>query len=225
MRARRRPFRAARGARRIGLVLLGSSAVSLALLAVRMLVRGDAAYGFLPWNLFLAWIPLLLALAVNAAWRSGVRIAVPPLLVLWLLFFPNAPYVVTDFVHLRDIGGMPRWFDVIMLGSFALTSLATGFVALYLVQNLIRATLGVAWGWVGALAVIALSGIGIYLGRVEQLNSWDVLDPTRLAAALDPGDVLEQGHRVLLTAFLTCVLAAGYVVGRHVAGRRVDLER
>jgi len=210
------------GARRVLGALLGSSVLSLGLLALRMLVRGEGAgnYGFLAWNLFLAWIPLLLAVAVVTAWRLGVRIAVAPLFVLWLLFFPNAPYVVTDFVHLGAVGGMPRWFDVLLLGSFAVTSLALGFVSLYLVQNLIRARHGVAWSWVGAFTAIALSGVGIYLGRVVQLNSWNVLQPERLRTALAAGDPWERQHAILLTMLLTCVLAAAYALGQHFAERR-----
>lgn len=206
-------------ARKVLGALVGASILSLGLLALRMLVRGDSTYGFLAWNLFLAWIPLLLAAAGVSAWRLGVRIAVAPFLVLWLFFFPNAPYVITDFVHLRDIGGMPRWFDVLLLGSFAATALALGFVSLYLVQDLIRATRGVRWSWVGALTVIALSGIGIYIGRVGQLNSWDVLHPERLRAVLTAGEVWQEESRVLLTAVLTCLLAAAYVFGRQVADR------
>jgi uncharacterized membrane protein len=206
------------GSRRVALGLVGSSVVALSFLAVRMLVQGDAAYGFLAWNLFLAWVPLLLAVAVVTVWRLRVRVWVAPLLVVWLVFFPNAPYVVTDFVHLRDIGGMPRWFDVLMLGSFALTSLALGFVSLYLVQDMIHGRLGVAWSWVGALTVIALSGVGIYLGRVDQLNSWNVLNPQQLGEALRAA--AGQGDRVLLAFSLTCGLAAAYAVGQHFAARR-----
>lgn len=215
--------RMSRPARKVLLALLGGSVASLALLAVRMLVRGDATYGFLAWNLFLAWIPLLLAGAVLAAWRSGGRLLVAPLLVLWLLFFPNAPYVVTDFVHLRDIGGMPRWFDVLLLGGFALTSLALGFVSLSLIQNLVRATYGAVLSWAGALTAIALAGFGIYLGRIYQLNSWDVLDPQRLRAAISAASAHERG--AWLTLLLTCLLAAAYVVGQRVAGRRVHAAR
>lgn len=207
------------GGVRVALALVASSVVALGLLAVRMLVWHQPGYGFLPWNLFLAWIPLLLAVSAAWVWRHGARIWVAPLLVLWLLFFPNAPYVVTDFVHLRDIGGAPRWFDVLMLGSFAATSLALGFVSLYLVQDVIRARFGVAWGWVGALAVIALSGVGIYLGRVDKLNSWSVLDPARLGSAL--GAAAGQSHHILLGLFLTFALAAAYVVGQRVAARHV----
>lgn len=207
------------GSHKILAVLVGASVLSVGLLAIRMLVRGDAAYGFLAWNLFLAWIPLLLTAALMTAWRLGARIAVPPLLILWLLFFPNAPYVVTDFVHLGGIGGMPRWFDVLLLGSFAATSLAIGFVSLHLVQRLFRVTLGVVWSWVVALTVIALSGIGIYLGRVAQLNSWDALNLERLRAALFASPAHEHG--VVLTLFLTAMLAVTYTVAQHLADRHV----
>jgi uncharacterized membrane protein len=205
--------------------LLVVSALSLALLALRMLVRGDSTYGFLAWNLSLAWIPLLLAVAVVGAWRSGRRISVALLLVAWLLFFPNAPYVVTDFVHLDHIGGMPRWFDVLLLGSFALSSLALGFVSLYLIQDLIRSSRGVVWSWAGALTTIALSGVGIYLGRVYQLNSWDVLQPGRLLAALAARDSSGHDHGALLALLLTGLLAATYAVGQRLAESRARSPR
>jgi uncharacterized membrane protein len=205
--------------------LLAASAVSLALLALRMLVRGDSSYGFLAWNLLLAWIPLLLAVTVVGAWRSGRGKSVALLLVAWLLFFPNAPYVVTDFVHLDRIGGMPRWFDVLLLGSFALSSLALGFVSLYLIQDLIRSRCGVVLSWAGALSAIALSGVGIYLGRVYQLNSWDVLQPGRLLAAFAARDSSEQGHGGLLALLLTGLLAATYAVGQRLAESRARSAR
>lgn len=202
-----------------------ASALSLALLALRMLVLGDSTYGFLAWNLLLAWIPLLLAVAVVRVSRSGRRISVALLLVAWLLFFPNAPYVVTDFVHLHHIGGMPRWFDILLLGSFALSSLALGFGSLYLIQDLIRSRCGVVWSWAGALTAIALSGVGIYLGRVYQLNSWDVLQPGRLLAAFAARDSSGQGHGGLLTLLLTGLLAATYAVGQQLAESRARSPR
>lgn len=217
--------RLSRRAWRVAGGLLGASAVSLALLGVRMLVHGDGTYGFLAWNLFLAWLPLVLAVAAAATWSSRKRSAVVPLLGLWLLFFPNAPYVVTDFVHLDRIGGMPRWFDVLLLASFALTSLAVGFVSLYLIQNLIRSAYGVVWGWAGALTAIALSGVGIYLGRIYQLNSWDVLQPQRLHAALNAADTSAHEHGAWLTLLLTCLLAMGYAVGQRFVERCVHTAR
>lgn len=211
-------------ARRLATILVGLSVASLALLALRMLIQGDGTYGFLAWNLLLAWIPLLFALGVVAAWRLERRVSLALLVVLWLLFFPNAPYVLTDFVHLGRIGGMPRWFDVLLLGGFAAASLAPGFVSLHLIQSLIRSTWGVAWSWAGALGAIALSGVGIYLGRVYQLNSWDVLQPGRLLRAFARGSSAEA-HAVVLTLLLTCLLAAAYALAQQFAERQARSPR
>ena len=53
---------------------------------------------------------------------------------LWLLFFPNAPYMLTDFIHLRQSPTTPLWYDGLMISSFAWTALLLGFVSLYLMQ-------------------------------------------------------------------------------------------
>jgi uncharacterized membrane protein len=203
--------------KRVSVALLAATVLSLAILGLRMLLQGDATYGFLAWNLFLAWIPLLLAAAVVTTWKAGGRITTAPLLVFWLLFFPNAPYVVTDFVHLGRIGGMPDWFDALLLGTFAATSLAIAFVSLHLIQNLLRDISGSIWSWAGALAAIALAGVGIYLGRVYQLNSWDIVQPQRLHTALSAADTSAHEHGAWLTLILTCFLAAAYATGHRLA--------
>lgn len=202
---------------------MGLSMLALALLAVRMLVRGDATYGFLAWNLLLAWIPLLLAVLTVGVWRSGRRISATLPLLLWLLFFPNSPYVVTDFVHLHRIGGMPRWFDILLVGTFALSALAVGFMSLCLIQAMIGSTCGVAWSWAGALTAIALAGMGIYLGRVYQLNSWDVLQPGRLFAAFAARNLSAQTHGAITTFCLTCLLGGAYAVAERFAARHMRI--
>ncbi|HEY2935421.1 MAG TPA: DUF1361 domain-containing protein, partial [Gaiellaceae bacterium] len=74
--------------------LAGLSALAVAMVAVRVVYSGDGHYGALVWNLFLAWVPFGLALLVYDGYRRG---AAPARLVaggvLWLLFFPNAPYI------------------------------------------------------------------------------------------------------------------------------------
>ena len=89
------------------------------------------------------------------------------------MFLPNAPYVLTDFIHL---GTEHRQFDAVLLASFAFTSLALGFASLLLVQLVVTRAAGRAIGWFVALVVaIPAASVGIYLGRVLRLNSWDVV--------------------------------------------------
>lgn len=151
-----------------------------ALLCYRFYWAGYSKFFFLFWNLFLAGIPLGFALILTKVerWRLAL-----PLISGWLLFFPNAPYVLTDLLHLRQRAGIPIWYDLLMLLSFAIVSLWLGFQSLQLVQIWIaqRSTSHVAWGFV-ALSLF-LSGFGIYLGRFLRWNSWDIVsNPVSLLA-------------------------------------------
>ncbi len=97
----------------------GASALCLGLELVRE-HRYALDFRFLVWNLFLAWIPLLLSLGVYDAYRRGRSLLwLSPMLALWLLFLPNAPYIVTDFVHLSASSRAPLWFDGVELSAFA----------------------------------------------------------------------------------------------------------
>jgi uncharacterized membrane protein len=157
--------------------LLGASAWCVLLVAVRRHEFGAAGYPYLIWNLTLAWIPLVLALLLLAAYKRRAHwfelLAVG---CVWLLFLPNAPYVLTDFVHL---GNTHKLFDTVILGSFAFTALALGFASLLLVQSVVTRIAGAALGWGVAVASLFVSSIGIYLGRVQRLSSWDVIQRPR----------------------------------------------
>lgn len=157
--------------------LLFASLASVALLYTRPLLFGKTAFGYLPWNLVLAWIPLLFALAV---YRFYNRAAKPRLLLtgcafVWFVFFPNAPYILTDLVHLKKRKPVPFWFDIQINLNFALTAFFIGYLSLYLMQEIVAHRAGKRAGWVFALGMLWLSGFGIYLGRFLRWNSWDIL--------------------------------------------------
>src|SRR5947209_20485049 len=90
------------------LAVLGSlafaTAICLVLLAARVLYSDSRMYGFLAWNLFLAWLPLLCSLAVYNAYTRGGRLSwlvVAGCALAWLVFFPNAPSILTVVMPLR----------------------------------------------------------------------------------------------------------------------------
>jgi uncharacterized membrane protein len=84
------------GRRTLAIVaLLAASALCVATVEVRTHETGDPYYRFLVWNLILAWVPLLFAVAAYRRARRGGDVFVVLLLVPWLLFFPNAPYLLT----------------------------------------------------------------------------------------------------------------------------------
>jgi uncharacterized membrane protein len=159
------------------LALMAASGVNVALVICRMIWTRDLHYSFLLWNLFLAWLPLVFSLLAcdtfhqekPGRWRFfGFATA-------WLLFFPNAPYICTDLIHLLFRFYSRFWVDMVLILSCALTGLVLGFVSLFLMQNLVARRYGhlASWGFIAG--VTGLSGLGIYIGRFLRFNSWDVL--------------------------------------------------
>ena len=196
--------------------LLAASAFAVAMLAARIAYTGGTNYRNLAWNLLLAWIPFLLALMVYDRHRRGAttRSLVAPA-ALWLLFLPNAPYLVTDFFLLRSIADAPVWFDVIMLTAFAWTGLALGFVSLFLMQAIAQRLFGAVAGWSFVVGALALSSFGIYLGRFLRWNSWDALvQPHDLFADVWAGaaDPLSHVKTMAVTVLFTGFLTAAYLV-------------
>lgn len=163
------------------LAVLGSLLFATTVCVALFLLRAARTSGFthhgLMWNLFLAWVPMVCALiAYNLSrgapfWRW---LALGGCVPVWLLFFPNAPYMVTDITHLRPLDGVPLWYDLIFIIACAWTSFFLGLVSLFLMQALVRRAWGTLTGWVFTLGVVMLCGIGVYLGRFLRWNSWDV---------------------------------------------------
>jgi uncharacterized membrane protein len=94
-----------------------ASIVSVTLVAARILWTGQIQYGFRVWNLFLAWLPLIFALVARERYSIGTEASCDVgtsgplrdrnwsfvgLTAAWLLFFPNAPYIFTDVIHLTN---------------------------------------------------------------------------------------------------------------------------
>lgn len=150
------------------------SLFNIGLILLLYFKSSEKHYLFLGWNLFLAWLPLFMALYIRLLpfKKGGVRFYV--LLGFWLLFFPNAPYIITDLIHLNERYNPARWYDILLLFSSALNGLLLGFYSLFLVHNKIRTQLSELVSWCIVILFALLSAYGIYLGRALRWNSWDL---------------------------------------------------
>lgn len=159
------------------LALFIASGACVGLVAGRIAWTHNLEYGFLLWNLFLAWLPLVFALLACDEYHHGAgrNWRFLGLGASWLLFFPNAPYIFTDLIHLRLRFYQHFWVDLTVILLCALTGLVLGFVSLFLMQSVVARRFGRPAGWFFIAAVAGLSGFGIYLGRILRFNSWDVL--------------------------------------------------
>lgn len=199
---------------------LMAAALVMALLGCAAMLQLRARIGgwsptFLAWNLFLAAVPFPLAWAVDALSRRSApwwAMVVPG--AAWLAFFPNAPYLVTDLIHLTPSDVVPLWFDALLYFSVAATGLLLGLVSLYLVQASVRRSAGSRAGWGVSALAISLGAYGIYLGRIERWNSWDVVTaPSSLlhAIATSFSDLARSRESLLLVLGFVVFTAAVYL--------------
>lgn len=200
--------------KRVSLMLAVASVLCGAMAISRALYCGSLAYLFLGWNLVLAWVPLGLSLVLIGGWGQR-RLARWTLVGAWFLFFPNAPYMVTDLIHLRPRTPVPLWFDAVMIFSFAMTALCLAFVSLFIVHRVVEQRRGrwVGWSFVGLISLF--TGFGVYLGRFQRWNSWDpVVRPGEILADL-AGRVLSplaHPRTLAVTLVVAAMFGTAYLV-------------
>jgi uncharacterized membrane protein len=174
------------------------------MIAARIYYTGNTLYLFLIWNIFLAWIPFIISsvfskLTGKPVWKQVL------IFCIWLAFFPNALYIVTDLIHLQLETNVPKWFDAVLLLSASTVGLMMAFISLYRVEVFLHKTLHKKLRPVSVFFILFLASFGVYLGRFLRWNSWDIIsNPFQL--------VLSIGHRIvspfnhLQTWTVTCTL-------------------
>ena len=161
------------------LILYRSSKIDIDLLAINSLSElqrtGKQTFLFLIWNLFLAWIPYWIALLSNfMARKNGHSIFLISGFAFWLLFFPNAPYIITDLLHLRYRDPIPMWYDLLLIFSFAWTGLLLAYLSLFEIKQMLELRLSNLKTQIVIFLSLALSSFGIFVGRFQWWNSWDI---------------------------------------------------
>ena len=142
-----------------------------ALLMLRVIRTHELTFVFIPWNLFLALTPLYFSHMIT---QTKDRVVAWGFFLTWLLFFPNAMYIVTDLFHLHERAFVPEWYDLLILFSAAINGMIIGLVSLHNVEGFLRKTLPTRYLPVFIFLMFLLCGYGIYLGRYLRWNSWDI---------------------------------------------------
>lgn len=164
------------------IVSLLMSLYAFALIAYRIEVSNKATFIFLLWNLFLAYIPYGIS-TLLFLWEEKIKSHVILLIIigLWLIFYPNAPYILTDLFHFKVRKDIPVWYDLVLILTFAFNGLMLGLLSLLDIHRIIAKRYSAIMGWLFVGFSSFLCGFGIYLGRYLRWNSWDIVSqPTGL---------------------------------------------
>ncbi len=180
-----------------------------AMILVRIKYSGSIRFIFLIWNLFLAYVPFLLSVffqqvSKKAKWKQSL------LFIAWLLFFPNALYIVTDIIHLEEMSGVPIWFDAVLLFTSSFAGLALAFASLMNVEFFLQKYFSTNSVTILVKLLLFAGAFGVYLGRFKRWNSWNVIiEPITLAADIAGRFINPFSHlRSWLIIFFLTILYA-----------------
>lgn len=159
--------------------LLIISIVASILIIIKGGIFSKTSIIYLIWNLFLAWIPYIISsYLVSKDTTTNIFV---PLFIIWLIFFPNTVYIVTDMVHITLSQKNMLWYDSLIFFFFAWIGLLLGMISLFQIHEYINDHLKQKNSELIIVGVCILSSLGIYLGRFKRLNSWDIfIHPIRI---------------------------------------------
>jgi uncharacterized membrane protein len=214
-------FRLLREKNRLNLLIIFflTTVLCVTLVIFRVRYTSRITFLFLVWNIFLALIPYAvstLLILYHEKISNRWLLAIP--FMLWLCFFPNAPYILTDLFHLRPRAGGPFWYDLALILSFAWNGLMLGYASLLDMHSVATRHFNRWVGWMIAIGSLVLGSFGIYLGRYLRWNSWDVISsPTGLlhdisVRVLDP---MAHPQTYGVTLIFSAFLVAGYLLIFH----------
>ncbi|WP_394698201.1 DUF1361 domain-containing protein [uncultured Ilyobacter sp.] len=158
-------------------IILFLSLSSCIMLTIRTIITSNYSYMFLIWSMILACIPLALSLFLIKYYKKKfIKITAG---FIWIIFYPKAPYMITDFIHYRMF--FNKWYDFLVISLSIFTGVLTGFLSLLLLQKLIEVNFGKLKSWKFVILINILASYGIYLGRFIRLNSLEIItNPSKL---------------------------------------------
>ncbi|HXD76743.1 MAG TPA: DUF1361 domain-containing protein [Puia sp.] len=187
--------------------LTASAVFSCLLVALRVMHTGRPTFIFMPWNLFLAYVPYFVSSWLTRPGRRLRPVVKAIGLAGWLLFIPNSFYILTDLYHLADghrDARVPEWYDLVLILSFALSGTLIAVMSTRQIEGLILPRAGFRGRWAFLFPLMFLNALGVYLGRYLRYNSWDIFtNPVDLAADIC-GMILHPLHHPNAWGMIGC---------------------
>ncbi|MFT4522482.1 MAG: putative membrane protein [Bacteroidia bacterium] len=146
--------------------------MAIALNVIHALLSFNIHLAFMILNLIIACIPLIISSLISKTKNKTVSLF---WMGIWLLFIPNASYLITDLVHIKQIKPDLFWLDFAMLFSYAMAGILITHRSIIQMSEFIKSRVHVQFVLPFQIVIFPLIAFGIYLGRIVRLNSWDVI--------------------------------------------------
>ncbi len=195
--------------------LLCSMAFSVLLSTYRYSMSGRKTYLFLFWNLILAFIPFLVSEWMLRINFERKKVLFWSMLGIWLLFFPNSPYILTDLFHLKPKVGAPFWYDLMLLLSYSFNGFFLGFLSLLSIEKMIEELYSKTWSKIITFTSLIACSVGVYVGRYLRWNSWDIFTkPSTLLQELQDQDFypIQDSELLSFTFVFSIFLILNYFI-------------
>ena len=188
-----------------------SVSFTIAVIFFRIIYTSETIYVFLVWNLFLAWLPFFLSRQLQKKRSAPYQWTI---MFFWLLFFPNAPYIITDLFHLHERPGIPKWYDLLLLFSAAWNGLLLGLLSLYNAERFLLTKMNQFNAGLLLALCVFLSGFGVYAGRYLRWNSWEIFTHPKIILNDTVPRILHP-HQHLSTWGMTLMLGSLLLIIYH----------
>jgi uncharacterized membrane protein len=183
-------------------------------------MSGKVTYVFLVWNLILAFIPYVISEGLLRVDLKDKRLIFIALSFLWLMFFPNSPYIMTDLFHLKPKTGAPFWYDLMLLLSYSFNGFFLGFLSLLSMEKMVANYFGLRISHFFTFLSLIACSIGVYVGRYLRWNSWEVFTkPFSLLQELQDQDFypVQDSDILKFTGVFSAFLVINYLILKKIA--------
>jgi len=162
-------------------IFIQKSIILLILLALilnilRVVLFGKLSFVYLLWNIFLAFIPFLIS-SILLYFSNKNKLNKTFFIIggiFWLVFLPNAPYIVTDLIHIGVVRSVPVLYDSVLLFTSAWVGLLLGMSSMFHIEKILLSRYTKKVTAIIIIIITFLISIGMYLGRFFRFNSWDI---------------------------------------------------
>lgn len=154
--------------------------IAAVLIIARITLFKSIYFVYLFWNIFLAILPFVLS-SILLYYENKHKLSKTIFIclsIVWLLLLPNAPYIVTDLIHMNRMRGAVALYDTFLLFSSAWLGLLIFMYSLNHIEKIIVKKYGELIAKIKVPSIILLTSLGIYIGRDLRFNSWDIFNPS-----------------------------------------------